>query len=184
MVGRDRDVRRLAKALSASPQFSDGDVRGLRRAHPGEQIGVAGSAVVSCQVTFSARAARTASHSFSATTPTKSPLRTMRAGMSLIEALVDRQRLGADPIGALAARPDHAAMQHAGHAHVLHVDVLAGRLVRDVDARHVGADHLVARDRLLRRRAGEFHVERLVAEQRAVGDRLRSDGRRSTRRPC
>ena len=63
-------------------------------------------------------------------------------------------------------------MQHAGHAHVLHVGVLAGGFVGDIDARHIGANHLVARDRLLRRGAGEFHVERLVAEQRAVRDRL------------
>ena len=37
-------------------------------------------------------------------------------------------------VRALAARPHHAAVQHPGHADLVHVGVLAGHLVRDVDA--------------------------------------------------
>ena len=80
-------------------------------------------------------------------------------------------RLGAVAVGALPARPHDAAVQHVGQAHVLHVHVFAARLVGDVDARHAGADQLVAVDRLLRRRAGELDVEWLVAEEGAVADR-------------
>ncbi len=47
--------------------------------------------------TSSLPAALTASHSCSATTPTKSPLRTMRAGMSLIEASSMRTGLAPTP---------------------------------------------------------------------------------------
>ena len=91
-----------------------------------------------------------------------------RAGNGGNRALVDAQGLGAVTIGALPAWPHDAAVQHVGHAHLLHVDVSSGHLVRDIDARHARPHELVPVDRLLRRDAGELDVERLVAEQRAV----------------
>ena len=60
------------------------------------------------------------------------------AGNVLDRALVDAFELGAD-----RRRAHHAAVQHAGHAEVLHVGEAAGHLVRDVDARHRLADDLV-----------------------------------------
>jgi hypothetical protein len=53
----------------------------------------------------------------------------------------------------------------------LHVDIFSTRFVRDVDARHARADQLVLADRLLRRRAREFQVERLIADELTIGDR-------------
>ena len=91
-------------------------------------------------------------------------------GMAAIELSSMLKRLGAVAIGALPARPHDAAVQHVGHAHLLHVDVSSGHLVRDIDARHARAHELVPVDRLLRRDAGELDVERLVAEQLAVAD--------------
>jgi hypothetical protein len=90
----------------------------------------------------------------------------------LDRVLVDADRLGAGAVSALAARAHHAAVQHAGQPHVLHVQVGPARLVRNVDARNVAADQRVAVDRLLRRGAGELDVERLVADERPVADRL------------
>ena len=40
--------------------------------------------------------------------------------------------------------PDHASVQHAGHADVVDIGELAGHLGGDVDARDRLADHLVA----------------------------------------
>ena len=87
--------------------------------------------------------------------------------MSLIEALVDAFELGAD-----RRRADHAAMQHAGHAEVLHVGETSRHFVRDIDARHRLADDLVVLGVLA---GGGFAVvelerERLAADQLAVAD--------------
>ena len=123
-------------------------------------------------VTFNCCAARTASHSFSATTPTKSPLRKTRApGMFADGRFVQRHHLRARAICALATRANHAAMQHSGHAHVLHVDVFAADLVGQVVARNRRADKFVFGGRLHRRRAGERQMKRFVADQFAVADR-------------
>jgi len=84
--------------------------------------------------------------------------------------LVDVEGLRSRPISALAARAHDAAVQHASDAHVLHVHIFADDLVGNIDARHPRADQPVAADRLLRRGAGERDVERLVADQFAVGD--------------
>src|SRR5262249_9800478 len=131
-----------------------------------------GSGGGSRHATFSARAALTASPSRAATTPTKSPLLPPRAPpTSPLELPSAPRGFRAGGVGVLPARAHDAAVQHVGHAHVLHVHVAAARLGRNVDARHARADELVAVDRLLRRRAGELDVEPLVAEERAVGDR-------------
>ena len=56
---------------------------------------------------------------------------------------VDAHHLRSGSVGALAARAYDAAMQHARHAHVLHVDVLAADLVGDVVARNPRTDDFV-----------------------------------------
>ena len=61
-------------------------------------------------------------------------------------------------------------MQHAGDAIVMHVRVFARGLFRHVDARRALADKPVAARRLWRRGSVVFEVERLVAEQVAIGN--------------
>ena len=46
-------------------------------------------------------------------------------------------------VGTGIRRPHHPAVQHAGHAHVVHEDEFARQLGRDVDARLRGADDAV-----------------------------------------
>src|SRR6516165_838550 len=87
--------------------------------------------------------------------------------------LVDMERLGTRSVGALTARTHHAAMPHAGNSHVLHVRVFPGDLVGNIDARHPRADQPIATSRLLRSSAGEFDMERLIADELAIGDRTR-----------
>ena len=69
-------------------------------------------------------------------------------------------------------RPYHAAVQHAGHAEVLHVGEFAGHLVRNVDARDRGADDLEVFRVLGLRRLGVVDRERkgLAADQLAIAD--------------
>ena len=78
------------------------------------------------------------------------------------------QYLRAGPVHPLAPWADHAAMQHPGDAHVLHVGVLGADLRGSIVTREIRAHDLVLGGRLHRRRAGEGHVERLVADQLAV----------------
>ena len=94
-----------------------------------------------------------------------------RAGNVLDRALVDAQRLGAGAVGALPARPHHPAVQHVGHAHMLHVGVFGADLVGQIEPRHPRAHQLVLADRLARRGAGEREMHRLVAEKIAVAHR-------------
>ena len=61
----------------------------------------------------------------------------------LDRAFVDGERLGARTVGALPARQHHAAVHHVWQSHVLHVDVFAGHLVRQIDPRNAGADERV-----------------------------------------
>jgi hypothetical protein len=59
---------------------------------------------------------------------------------------VDRLERVADEVAMVSARvgrAHHAAVQHAGHAHVVHEDQFARELGRDVDARLPRADHAV-----------------------------------------
>ena len=109
-------------------------------------------------------AALIAFSSRSATTPTKSPIRTTatRPGISRTETFIDRNQAGADKgagIDAGIGRAHHAAMQHAGHAHIVHVDEFAGRLGRQIDARHRLADDAVGADRLHRNVVGKFEAD-------------------------
>ena len=68
--------------------------------------------------------------------------------------LVDRDQAGADEragIDAGIGRAHDAAVQHAGHAHVVDIDQFAGRLGRKIDARHRLPDDGVGIDGLDRR---------------------------------
>lgn len=86
-------------------------------------------------------------------------------------ALVDAQRLRKRAERALPARQDGAPVEHPRHAHVLHVRVLRAHLGRDIDAWDIGADEPVLARMLLRRRPGEPDLERLLAEELAIGHR-------------
>src|SRR3981189_104223 len=75
-----------AKALAASPQSAITVSVVLAARMRSNKSALPGSVALSFQLTLSSRAALIASHSRSATTPTKSPLRTIRApGMPAIE---------------------------------------------------------------------------------------------------
>ena len=146
-----RHVRRRARAAATSPvsTITKSVVRDVRMAS--KSLPGAGRRGGTSHVTLSFSAARTASHSRSATTPTKSPLRTTRApAISADRTCVDADDLGAVSIGALPTRTHDASVQHAGHAHVLHVNIFAADLVGNVDARRPGGDEPVLGDRLLR----------------------------------
>ena len=80
--------------------------------------------------------------------PTKSPITTTlaHAGDVRDRRLVDREQRAADEVAGVDAgirRPHDAAMQHAGHAHVVHEDRSPVDLGRDVHARHRRADDAV-----------------------------------------
>ena len=75
---------------------------------------------------------------------------------------IDRDQAGADEIADIDAgigRTHDAAMQHAGHAHVVHIDQFAGRLCRQIDARHRLSDDGVGADSLHRDIVGQFEPD-------------------------
>ncbi len=87
--------------------------------------------------------------------------------------LVDRDQAGADKgagVDAGIGRTHHPAMQHAGQAHVVNIDEFAGRLRRQIDARHRLPDDAVGTDGLDRDIVGEFEAGDLVADQFAIAD--------------
>ncbi len=87
--------------------------------------------------------------------------------------LVDRLERVADEgpvVGARPGRPHDPPVQHARHAHVVHEDGLAGRLGRDVDARHRLADHPVLVGRLERHVGREHQLDVTPGDQLRVGD--------------
>ena len=89
-----------------------------------------------------------------------------------------------------AGRPHHPAVQHPGHLHRVHELGLAGHKVREIDARHRGAQHLPRAGMPALRRRVERQVEAAPAEKRRVAHLLRrvrrgahhAIGRRQTRR--
>ena len=88
-------------------------------------------------------------------------------------SFVDRDQAGADKragIDAGIGRPHHAAVQHAGHAHVVDIDEFAGRLRRQVDARHRLPDDAVGADGLDRHVVGEFEADGFARYQFAIAD--------------
>ena len=134
-----------------------------------------GSVGVGFQMTLSCAAALTAFSSRSATTPTKSPILTTATspGISRDRSLVDRDQAGADEgagIDAGIGRAHHAAMQHAGHAHVVDVNQFAGRLRRQVGARHRLPDDGVGVDGLDLNVVSQLEADGLAGDQFAVAD--------------
>ena len=75
-------------------------------------------------------------------------------------------------IGAPTAVPHHAAVQHAGDTHVLHVYVLPAGLGRYVDARGARTHDLMRTIVLDGRMARKRHTEAPVADQLPISDRL------------
>ena len=57
----------------------------------------------------------------------------------------DRRCVAVRQLRAIARRPHHARMHHAGQPHVLHIGRAAGDLGRDIDARYRLAHHLEGR---------------------------------------
>ena len=87
--------------------------------------------------------------------------------------LIHRDQAVADEIADIDAgigRTHDAAMQHAGHAHVVHVDQFAGRLCRQIDARHGLADDGVGIDRFHGNIIGQFKLDALARDQFAIAD--------------
>ncbi len=114
-------------------------------------------------VTRSCSAPCIACHGFSATTPTKLFLTTT---LTMSGKLADRALVDAHD-GRADRRPHDTAMQHAGHAHVVHELELAGRHRAHVHARHWRAEHRPLA-RVLARRLIELHLELLPADESAV----------------
>ena len=86
---------------------------------------------------------------------------------------IDRDQAGADEIAGIDAgirRPHHAAMQHAGHAHVMHIDEFAGGLGRKIDARHRLPDDGVGIDGLYRHVLGKLKPDGVARDQLAIAD--------------
>ena len=83
---------------------------------------------------------------------------------------IHRQGLRADAKAPLSARQHHAAMQHAGHAQVLHMRIFARRLLGDIDARRALTHKAILARGLERRDARVFHIEGLVTEEFPIGD--------------
>ena len=165
-------MRRAREAFGDVAAVGDHGVGRLLRAHVGEQVGIARQ----CRAVLPRHLERLrgldripfvlGDHA------DEIALAHHARGRDVLDrAFVDAQRLGAGAERALPARQHHAAVQHAGHAQMMHELVASAHLVRQVDARRPRADQLVAVRRLLRRGAGELDVERLVAEEVAVFDR-------------
>ena len=98
-----------------------------------------GSGAKVSQVTFNCLAARTASHSRSAATATKFPLRTIAAGNLLDRLFVDTDQFRT--IGAvctLSSGPHHSAVQHPGYTDVLDIYVFAADFLWYVESRNSG----------------------------------------------
>ena len=126
-------------------------------------------------MTLSCAAALIAFSSRSATTPTKSPILTTRdqPGNIAHRGFVDRDQAGADEVADIDAgigRTNDAAMQHAGHAHVVDVHQFAGRLRRQIDARHRLADDGVGAGGLHRNIVRQFKADGFARDQFAIAD--------------
>ena len=126
----------------------------------------------------SSRDALTAAHSSGATTARKSSTRTTRTpGSCATEASSTLDERGAE-----RRRPDHAPVEHAGHAEVLDVLVAARALGRDVGPRRRLADPRVLRRRDERRLRVDWHGQAPAADQGADADAAAArqlDGRTS-----
>ena len=93
--------------------------------------------------------------------------------MSRTEDFIDRDQAVADEIADIDAgigRTHDAAMQHAGHAHVVNVNQFAGRLRRQIDARHGLPDDGVGIGGLHGNIIGQFKLDGLARDQFAIAD--------------
>ncbi len=95
----------------------------------------------------------------------------------------ERHRVRAVAVGTLPARPNHAAVEHSGHADVGRVGVHARDDLGDVVVGHAGDPDLLVLARVLRRRdtgvqrrRRERDLHQLVADELAVGDGLAAAG--------
>ena len=123
-AGAGRAERGSGRPSSPRPGRARPGSRGPRR----RASAWSGSPVPADHWARSARAARTASHSRSATTPRKLPMRTTRApGNRRDRRLVDRLERGAG-----RGRPDHPPVEHPGERQVLDVEVAPRDLRGDV----------------------------------------------------
>jgi len=73
-------------------------------------------------------------------------------------------------IDAGVGRAHDAAVQHAGHAHVMNVDGFAGRLRRQINARHRLSDDGVGVNRFQRNVVGQFKPDGLAGNQFTIAD--------------
>ncbi len=115
----------------------------------------------------STRIALIAWNSLDATTARKLPSRTI---LTHAGHLLDRRRIAFGQLRAVARRPHHAGMHHAGQPHVLHIGSAAGDLVRDIDARHRLAHHLERRGILQLRFRLRLHMQHVARHQFAVAE--------------
>ena len=95
------------------------------------------------------------------------------AGQLRDRRLVHRLQRVADEIARIDAgirRPHDAAVQHAGHTHVVHEDQLAGGLGGDVDAWDRLADDAVVVGRFQRRLRVDLQLDVAVLQQLGVAD--------------
>ena len=85
---------------------------------------------------------------------------------------VDAEQRPADEVARVqpgVGRPHHATVQHAGTAHVVHIDRLSGDLGPQVDPRRRLADQRVVGHRLGRRRQVQQQLGMPVGQQRGIG---------------
>ena len=83
----------------------------------------------------------------------------------------DGRLVHADQRGADRGRPDDARVHHAGQRQVVHVEMEARDLGRDVGPPQRLADEAEVLGRFHQRLGIELHVEPLIADEVAVGDR-------------
>ena len=87
--------------------------------------------------------------------------------------LIDCDQTGADKRASIDAgirRAHDAAVKHAGHANIVHIDRFAGRLCRQVDARYRLPYYGVRIYRLDLDVIGQFEPDSFAADQLAIAD--------------
>ncbi len=86
---------------------------------------------------------------------------------------VDRDQAGADKGAGIdpgIGRAHHAAVQHAGHAHIVNINQFAGGLRRKIDAGHRLPNNAVGIGGLDGNALGQFEADDLAGNQFAVAD--------------
>ena len=96
-----------------------------------------------------------------------------QSGNVAYRGLIHRDQAVADEVTDIDAgigRTNDAAMQHAGHAHIVDVNQFAGRLRRQIDARHGLSDDGVGVGRLHRNVVRQFKLDGFARDQFAIAD--------------